>query len=78
MNNVSIEEVIKKANEAIETLCNWIVSEKKNNLDMNCPYSVYDIGRKCGTDSDYDDCCKCTDEFFVQMKQSLLDEFLIK
>ena len=78
MEDMSNEEVIVKANEVIETLCNWIVSEKKNNLDMNCPYSVYDIGRKCGTDSNYNDCCKCTDAFFVQMKQSLLDEFLIK
>ena len=75
---MSNEEVIVKANESIETLCDWIVSERKNHLDMNCPYSVYDIGRKCGTDSNYDDCEKCIDEFFVQMKQQFLDKFLIK
>ena len=78
MEDMSNEEVIVKANESIETLCDWIVSDRKNHLDMKCPYAVYGIGRRCGTDSDYDDCEKCIDEFFVQMKQQFLDKFLIK
>lgn len=66
-----------KANENIGELIEMLISAKKSALGSgNCPHAFY--GQRDNKSDSCDDCYGCKEQYFEDMREQLLKEYIVK